>query len=216
MPETVYTPAPQPRGPLSHINGTHVKYAVVVVALLVIGSVARSYILSRSHPASASVASGAELEKQVQAALASSGSFEHEPIKVTARDGEVMLTGTVSASWKQEAASDLAAAVPGVLHVNNRLQVREAEQKAEAPWVSGATGVTADGSAAPGAATASHHPARVQTVEEQVQNLIQQGQWELHNKNNTAAVKDFKAALALDPENYEARSGLMEAQTLHY
>lgn len=159
-----------------------------------------------------------DLEKQVQLALVSSGSFEHEPIKVTARDGEVTLKGTVSASWKQEAAAALAGAVPGVLHVTNLIQVREAAQKADAPWRSGEAGVAADGSATPGAAAAAavHHPVHVQTVEEQVQDLIQQGQWELHNKNNAAATKDFKAALALDPQNYEARSGLMEAETMHY
>ena len=121
----------------------------------------------------------------------------------------------MSAPWKQEAAGDLAAAVPGVLHVTNLIVVREAQQNANAPWHSGESGVSANGSAVPGAA-AVHHPAQVQTVEEQVQDLIRQGQWELHNRNNTAAVKDFKAALALDPQNYEARSGLMEAQTLHY
>ena len=157
-----------------------------------------------------------DLEKQVQQALAASGSFEHEPIKVTARDGEITLKGTVSAPWKQEAAGDLAAAVPGVLHVTNLIAVREAQQKADAPWRSGEGRVTADGSATPGTASSVKHAAHAQTVEEQVADLIQQGQWELHNKNNAAATKDFKAALALDPQNYAARSGLMEAETLHY
>jgi hypothetical protein len=209
------TPASQPKNPFAGITSTHVKYAVAVVALLVVGSVIRTYILSRPHP-SAPSAAAMDLEKQVKEALASSGSFEHEQIKVTARDGEITLKGTVSAPWKQEAAGDLAAAVPGVLHVTNLIAVREAEQKADTPWRSGETGVATDGSATPGAAATVKHAAHTQTVEEQVQDLIQQGQWELHNKNNAAATKDFKAALALDPQNYEARSGLMEAETMHY
>jgi len=203
------------KNPFSGVTSTHVKYALIVLALLVIGSIVRTYILSRPHPPTPAAAA-IDLEKQVQQALAASGSFEHEPIKVTARDGEITLKGTVSAPWKQEAAGDLAAAVPGVLHVTNLIGVREVEQKADAPWRSGEGGVAADGSATPGVASPLKRAVHMQTVEEQVQDLIQQGQWELHNKNNVAATKDFKAALALDPQNYEARSGLMEAETLHY
>ncbi|HTC95032.1 MAG TPA: tetratricopeptide repeat protein [Terriglobales bacterium] len=63
--------------------------------------------------------------------------------------------------------------------------------------------------------TARHPSQNTETPEEKARALVADGNWQFEHKNNAAAIKDFKAALELDPNNYEARSGLQEAQTLH-
>jgi hypothetical protein len=77
---------------------------------------------------------------------------------------------------------------------------------AETPWRTDAT-----------AATASPTPSRrtqqnVETPEMKAQALVDDGNQQMQQGNYDAAIKDFRAALALQPNNYAARSGLQEAQ----
>jgi Flp pilus assembly protein TadD len=53
-----------------------------------------------------------------------------------------------------------------------------------------------------------------QTPEDKAQALIEQGQAELRRKDYDGAIKDFQAALEIQPGNYEAQSGLQEAKNL--
>jgi len=65
----------------------------------------------------------AALAQRVNAALAAS----HVPdgIRATAREGDVILTGTVSDSAQRAAAEDAAAGAAGVLSISNQIEVQD-------------------------------------------------------------------------------------------
>ena len=50
--------------------------------------------------------------------------------------------------------------------------------------------------------------------EARAQAFVDDGNLQITRKNYDAAIKDFQAALALQPGNYEAQSGLQEAKNL--
>ena len=65
----------------------------------------------------------ADLAQRVSGALAAN----HVPdgVRVTAREGDVVLTGTVRVSAQRAAAEDAAAGVGGVLSITNQIEVQE-------------------------------------------------------------------------------------------
>jgi len=65
----------------------------------------------------------ADLAQRVSGALAAN----HVPdgVRVTAREGDVVLTGTVRVSAQRAAAEDAAAAVGGVLTITNQIEVQD-------------------------------------------------------------------------------------------
>jgi hypothetical protein len=80
---------------------------------------------------------------------------------------------------------------------------QQPEAKPDSPWKSETPSETP-------AAKPPHQT--VETPEAKAQALVEDGNWQVDHKNYDAAIKDFQAALALDPSNYAARSGLQEAQ----
>ena len=65
----------------------------------------------------------ADLAQRVSGALAAN----HVPdgVRVTAREGDVVLTGTVRVSAQRAAAEDAAAGVAGVLSITNQIEVQD-------------------------------------------------------------------------------------------
>lgn len=80
------------------------------------------------------------------------------------------------------------------------------EAQPETPWRSETPSQTS--SQTP---TAKPHQS-VETPEAKAQALVADGNEQMQRGNYDAAIKDFQAALALEPNNYAARSGLQEAQ----
>jgi len=113
----------------------------------------------------------------------------------------------VHEQWKQEGAGSIASAVPGIVSVKNSIQVREIKQEQEAPW-------TATTESAPETPAVKRARAVQESPEVKAQALIDDGNAQIKSKNYDAAIKDFQAALALQPGNYEAQSGLQEAKTM--
>lgn len=187
----------------------NISYAVIAIAVAYVASLGFRALSNREKPAQV-VTVDADVQKDVEAALASSDAYAHEKIAVTVKDGDVTLTGTVHEQWKQMGAANVAATVAGVRLVKNLIQVRESRQKEAAPW----TG-TAEASSSPGGSEAPR-PARMTTAtpEDKARALIDAGQQQLARKNYDEAIKDFQAALELQPGNYEAQSGLQEAKNL--
>jgi len=191
------TPAAASRDPQPLVK--YVPYALALLVLIFAANFAYRMYLSRQRT-SAVRATDQELQKNVRSTLAASDVFEHEKITVGVHDGVVILTGTVHEGWKQLGAGNLAAGVPGVTEVKNLIQVREELDQTKAPW--------------PQASEAPKPPRRqvVPSPEERAQSLVNDGNWQLRHGHRDAAIKDFQAAMALDSHNYEAQSGLQEAE----
>ena len=186
----------------------NISYAVIAIVVAYVASLGFRAYSNRSTPAQV-VVTDADIQKDVEKSLASSDPYAHEKIAVTVKNGEATLTGIVHEQWKQAGAADIAAAVPGVASVKNFIQLREVREKQEAPWT---------GSAEPGAGPTGEAPKPTrmitQTPEDKARALIDEGQSQLARKNYDAAIKDFQAALEIEPGNYEAQSGLQEAKNL--
>lgn len=200
----IQTPRPSPAPQLPTVIGItsrHVQYVVIALVLLFIGGSIRTYMLMRPRPKPPFAVPDKDVQRDVQSALAASTAFAHDKIGVGVLRGTVILTGTVHQAWKQEGAANLAASIPGVMEVKNLIQVREIPEKEEAPW-----------QPATDTPTAKPHSAPVESPEAKAQSLVQDGNWQLKNGHRDAAIKDFQAAMALSPGNYEAQSGLQEAE----
>ena len=182
----------------------YLPYVVTAVVLIALAVIVVSHLTNKPELKPVT-SSDNELKEQVQTQLTSSGSFANDKIKVEVHNGVAFLKGTVSEDWKQVSAGNLAASIPGVVEVKNMLQVKHpAAAPAEAPW-----NPEAD-------ARAKKRVAQMQdTPELKAQALVEEGQRYLAQKNHDAAIKAFKAALAIDPNNFAARSGLQEAQNLY-
>jgi hypothetical protein len=80
----------------------------------------------------------------------------------------------------------------------------QSDAQPETPWRSS----TATASPTP---TTRRTQQNAETPEMKAQALVDDGNAQMQQRNYDAAIKDFKAALALQPDNYAARSGLQEA-----
>lgn len=185
------------------LSSKQVVYAAIVLALLIAGNSAYRAYLSRPHAAPPVVADP-YLQQEVERTLSSSSAFEHEKISIGVHNGVVILAGTVREKWKQVGAANLASGVAGVTEVKNLIQVHEIPGKQQEPWQSGAEIPAANPTQT---ATADSPEIRAQT-------FVKDGTAQLAHKNYEAAIKDFQSALALNANNYEAQSGLQEAQRL--
>ena len=185
----------------------NISYAVIAIVVAYVASLGFRAYNTRTAPAVVTTVD-ADVQKDIEQALASSDSYAHEKIAVTVKDGEATLTGVVHEQWKQAGAANVAAVVPGVRMVNNFIKVSETHQKENAPWTGSAE--ASSGGAEPA------KPARMitQSPEDKAQALIEQGQAEIRRKDYDGAIKDFQAALDIQPGNYEAQSGLQEAKNL--
>jgi hypothetical protein len=183
----------------------------IVLALAVAGKWAyRSYSLKpQARPAP--INTDNYLQQEVEKRLASSGVFTDGKFVVSAHDGTVTLTGIVPAEWKRISAGNIASSTPAVLEVNNLIVVREPEPVAQQVWESSAeqSAVTT-----PKRAKLKGFGRESDSPESQARDLVAQGNDYLAQKRYKAATNAFRSALNLDPNNYEARSGLQEAQRL--
>jgi len=185
----------------------NISYAVIAIVVAYVASLGFRAYNNREKPALV-VTTDSDIQKDIEKTFAASDPYAHEKIAVTVKNGEATLTGVVHEQWKHEGAAEVAAAVPGVTSVKNLLQVREVRETAAAPWTEGA-----ETTAAPGE---TPKPTRMvtQTPEDRARALIDAGQAQLARKNYDEAIKDFQAALEIEPGNYEAQSGLQEARNL--
>jgi len=192
------------------VNNTqwkYVSYVIVAIALIYLINFGYRWSLTRKNVAAA-VVTDHDLQKDVEGALASSDTYAHEKISVAVHNGEAILTGMVHEQWKQEGAGSIASAVPGIVSVKNSIQVREVQQQQQAPWTAATT------ESAPETPAVKRARAVQESPEAKAQAFIDDGNAQIKSKNYDAAIKDFQAALALQPGNYEAQSGLQEAKTM--
>jgi osmotically-inducible protein OsmY len=78
---------------------------------------------SRERPASSASLGDAEISATVRSRLLSDTSVEAGGIAVATAGGRVTLSGTVTSFGERDKAGRLAASVPGVISVDNRLAV---------------------------------------------------------------------------------------------
>jgi BON domain len=183
----------------------------VALGMVVGGNLAYRIHLSRQQPTPVIVVSDQDLKREVQQKLASSAVFTNEKVSVVVDHGVVTLSGTVREDWKRISAANIVSAITGVVEVKNGIQLRESLQTPPPVWKSG--NVTPD--TAPPEATTQKRPRQVyQDPTTRARELVAEGNYYVAQKNYDAAVKAYRAALALDGANYEAQSGLQEAQRL--
>src|SRR5262249_13136722 len=149
-----------------HMEGLekYAKYVFIIVVVLVVAEVVRNHYFRRPEATPVS-ATDKDVQKQVQSAIADSGSFKHDKITVEVHNGIAFLKGTVSEGWKQSSAANLASTIPGVTEVQNSIQVKEgAKAPEEAPWV-------------PDDASVKKHPYKqpTDTPELKAQALVEEG-----------------------------------------
>ena len=181
----------------------------VALALVVGVNLAYRIYLSRPKPA-VHIVSDQDLKQHIQEKLASSGLFTSEKISVVVDHGVVTLSGTVAEDWKRISAANITSAVVGVVDVKNGILLRETLQTPAPVWKSGnATPVVAS----PEAAQSKRHQLYQDPVI-RARELVAEGNYQVSQRNYEAAIKAYRAALALDGANYEAQSGLQEAQRL--
>jgi hypothetical protein len=182
------------------------KFAAIALAIVVLANFGFRLYLARSHRPPVVISTDKDVQHDVERKLADSGLFTNEKISVAAHDGVVTLTGLVHDDWKRISAAGNAASVGGVLEVKNLIQVRE---KAETPapvWQS---------SEAPTPEMSAARKPKWKQLDDRLvkaKELVEQGNWYVAHRNYSAALKSFRQALDLDPNNYEARSGIQEAQ----
>jgi hypothetical protein len=87
---------------------------------------------------------------------------------------------------------------------------QQTDTQTASPWRSETTSATP--SETPTTTKRAHQT--VETPEMKAQALVDDGNQQLQRGNHDAAIKDFQGALALEPNNYAARSGLQEAQRM--
>ena len=183
----------------------------IVLALAIAGKLAYRSYSSRPQARPAPINTDNYLQQEVEKRLASSGVFTDGKFAVSAHDGTVTLTGTVPAEWKRISAGNIASSTPAVLEVNNLIVVREPEPVAQQVWESGAEQSSV---ATPKRARLKGFGRESDSPENRARDFVAQGNDYLAQKRYKAATNAFRSALNLDPDNYEARSGLQEAQRL--
>jgi hypothetical protein len=147
-----------------------------------------------------------DLKKEVQGKLVSSALFQKDKVSVLVQNGVVTLAGTVGEDWKRLAASNITSSVPGVRDIKNGIQVHETLQTPKPVWKTG--------DEAPEVTAAKRPPRIITDPSEKARELVAQGNYYVAHKDYHSAVRAFQSALELDASNYEARSGLQEAQRL--
>src|SRR5262245_4782150 len=190
------------------------RFMMFVVIALVVAAAGNYFYRSRSSKPQANqqpINTNAYLETEVRKRLADSGVLkEGDTVLVTAKDGTVTLTGTVGADWKRVSAENIASSTPAVLAVENLIKVPEAAPVAQPVWQSSADS-SADSSTQ---VTAKRRRRAYVDPTARAQELVDEGNYYVTQKNYQAAVKAYRAALELDSNNYAARSGLQEAQRM--
>ncbi|MCI0352697.1 MAG: BON domain-containing protein [Acidobacteriales bacterium] len=187
-------------------------FVAIALALVVGVNLAYRIYLSRPKPEPLPVVSDQDLKREVQQKLASSAIFTSEKISVVVDKGVVTLAGTVREDWKRVSAANIAWAVTGVTEVKNGILLRETLQTPQPVWKSG-NGMPP--AAPPEAAVPAKRPYQpYQDPAARARELVAEGNYQVSQRNYDAAIKAYRAALALDGANYEAQSGLQEAQRL--
>lgn len=207
---------PKTLPPPDKITPKHILIFVGAALALVVGAnLAYRIHLSRPKPVPVVVVSDQELTEQVQQKLASSALFTNDKISVVVDHGVVTLAGTVREDWKRISAANIASAVAGVVDVKNGLQLRESLQRPQPVWKSSdATPAATVPGKAPEVTDAKRPRPANQDPAAQARELVAEGNYQVSQRNYDAAIKAYRAALALDGANYEAQSGLQEAQRL--
>lgn len=183
----------------------------IVLAVVIGGNIAYRSYSSKPQAKPALINTDNYLQQEVEKRLASSGVFGDAKFMVNAHDGTVTLTGTVPSEWKRISAGNIASSTPAVLEVNNLIVVREPEAVAQQVWESGADASLV---ATPKRAKLKGFGREADNPQNRAQELVAQGNDYLAQKRYKAATNAFRSALNLDPNNYEARSGLQESQRL--
>ena len=185
----------------------YIAYVILAIGLIYLANFGYQLSVEKQHSDLAAV-TDRDLQKDVQNAFAASDAYAHENISVAVHGGIAVLSGTVHESWKREGAANIASALPGIVSVTNSIQLRnEAAEQEAAP-------AAATEDTAPRAARVKKARAIDDSPEARAQAFVDDGNLQITRKNYDAAIKDFQAALALQPGNYEAQSGLQEAKNL--
>jgi tetratricopeptide (TPR) repeat protein len=187
------------------------KFAAIALALVIATNFAYRKFLSKPEAAVQQVNTNDYLETEVKKRLAASDVLTNEKVSVKAHDGTVTLTGTVSAEWRKISAENIAASTPAVLAVENLIKVSDAGHAPQPVWKSSAEST---GGAAPEMAQKKRPRAVYVDPQTRARELAAEGNMYVSQRNYSAAIKSYNAALQLDPNNYEARSGLQEAQRM--
>lgn len=211
--ETIYEEAPQKeQAPRQHWNLSAkelVTFLLAGLAIVVAGNMGYSIYLSRLPKATpAIVVPDQDLQHEIERKLSDSSLFTGEKVSVVVNKGVVTLAGTVREDWKRTSAANIASSVPGVSVVKNGILTRETLQTPQPVWKSKEAASTPEMAAQKRTRRGFMDPAA------KVKELVAEGNYHVAQKNYDAAIKAYRAALALDASNYEAQSGLQEAQRL--
>ena len=213
--ETIFEDTPQKEeAPRQHWNLSAKQLVIFLLAglaIVVAGNMGYSIYLARlPKPAPAIIVPDQDLQHEVERKLSESALFTGEKVSVMVNNRVVTLSGTVREDWKRTSAANIASSVPGVSVVKNGILLRETLQTPQPVWKSNSA------AAASTPETAAQKRARRGLADPaaKVKELVAEGNYQVSQKNYNAAVQAYRAALALDASNYEAQSGLQEAQRL--
>jgi hypothetical protein len=184
--------------------------------------------------ASASTRDDAAILADVKEALRDSPTLRHIPIDVSVQGGVVTLIGKTNKPNIPGFAQAVATAIPGVVQVNNQIDVVTGGAVYE-PRTAGGTprgaapattttstpsrpapfgGATQEAAPVPGALpSATDESVGVQQM--RIQQAIDMGNYRLAQKDYQGAARAFRRALALDPNNAAAKQGLRQAEQGH-
>jgi hypothetical protein len=213
-------------------------YAAGGVLLLIIIAM---FAWNRAHSpapappaAAASTRDDAAVLADVKEALRDSPTLRHVPIDVTVQNGVVTLTGKTRQANIPGFAQAVATAIPGVVQVNNQIDVVTGGGAYE-PRSAGAARGPAPGTTttstpsrpAPFGGAGEQAPATVPgqlpsatdenmgVQQMRIQQAIDMGNYRLSQKDYPGAARAFRRALALDPNNAAAKAGLRQAEQGH-
>ena len=213
--------------------------AAGVVLLLILAVFAWNRIHSKAPAAppaaSASTRDDAAILADVKEALRDSPTLRRIPIDVSVQAGVVTLTGKTNKSNIPGFAQAVATSIPGVVQVNNQIDVvsggaayePRTTGAAQRPSPGSATtttsspsrpapfgGTTQEAPPVPGALpSATDESVGVQQM--RIQQAIDMGNYRLAQKDYQGAARAFRRALALDPNNAAAKQGLRQAEQGH-
>ena len=208
---------------------------VVLVLILAVFAWNRIHSPAPAPPAaSASTREDAAILADVKEALRDSPTLRHIPIDVSVQGGVVTLTGKTNKSNIPGFAQAVATAIPGVVQVDNHIDLVSGGAVYE-PRTSGGTprgpapattttstpsrpapfgGTTQEAAPVPGALpSATDESVGVQQM--RIQQAIDMGNYRLAQKDYPGAARAFRRALALDPNNAAAKQGLRQAEQGH-
>ncbi len=191
----------------------------IVLALLVIVTIAKQVESGRHAVSVQSAQDDARITQDVTDALARSEPLQHASVHASVQNGVVTLTGTVGKPYESEIAGNLAREVLGVRDVLNEITVVAPREEEEPVWPSeenknpktnsrpAPTPVPQTNNGSLGGSSTSGRGN--QAAAEQ---YVMQGYRQMAMQDYQGAISSFQRALQTDPGSQAAKTGLQKAR----